>query len=445
MIKNIPSLLIVDDEKNAREGLRKALRLNFHVEVSDNAWDALKILDEKKIDIILTDVKMPKMDGITFVKKVIEKNLQITCFVMTAYGSIERAVEAMKAGAKDFITKPFDIDDLEQRLQMSTIRPKDVKTDVKIAPISTDIKLEIPIIGESDELKTTLEIMNKVAPTKVTVLLTGESGTGKEIFARAIHQLSPRAKKPFIAVHCQSLNENLIESELFGHEKGSFTNANSRHVGRFELANDGTLFLDEIGDIDLSTQIKLLRVLETRTFQRLGGQESINVDVRLITATNKNLWSMVEDGTFREDLYYRLDVFNLHLPPLRERVKDIPLLAQHFLDNSDFSVEKFSPQAIKRLKNYSWRGNIRELKNVIEQACILCLGKTIEVEHLSKLNFEVQNNLIRNSNKNEKETILQALKQSRYNKTRAAEILGINRRTLHRKLKQFAIEGDLDD
>ena len=438
MIKKIAKLLIVDDEKNIRQGLKQALYSNFHIQTASDALEALDILENNNFDIVLTDVKMPKLNGIDFVKEVKNRCPQTVCIVMTAYGSIETAVEAMKVGAKDFVTKPLNIDNLEERLLMSFSKqePKQKEREDVALP-----KLSIPMIGESEKFKEVLSMVQKVAPTKVTVLLTGESGTGKEVFAQAIHELSPRKTKPFIVVHCQSFNENLIESELFGYEKGAFTNAHSRHIGRFESAHCGTLFLDEIGDIDLNTQVKLLRVLETKTFERLGGKESIKVDVRLVAATNRNLKELVKQGKFREDLYYRLKVFSLPLPALRERSRDIELLANHFLKQSEVGEKYLSKEALQYLQKYHWYGNIRELKNVIEHSCIISSSSSIQVSDLPQ---ELIHNEANPSNlsldDNEKNIILKALKETRYNKTKAANILGINRRTLYRKMKFYQLE-----
>ena len=438
MIKKIPKLLIVDDEKNIRQGLKQALHLSFYIQTAGDALEALDILENNNFDVVLTDVKMPKINGIDFVKEVKKKRPQTICVMMTAYGSIETAVEAMKVGAKDFVTKPLNIDNLEERLFMSLNKqePKQKSQESVTLP-----KLSIPIIGQSEKFKETLSMVQKVAPTKVTVLLTGESGTGKEIFAQAIHELSPRKTKPFIAVHCQSFNENLIESELFGYEKGAFTNAHSRHIGRFESAHSGTLFLDEIGDIDLNTQVKLLRVLETRSFERLGGKEPIKVDVRLVTATNRNLKELVKQGKFREDLYYRLNVFSLPLPALRERIQDIELLANHFLQQNELGKKYISKEALQCMQKYHWYGNIRELKNVIEHSCIISSSDSIQVGDLPQ---DLVQNVKKPSNlsldDNEKNIIENTLKETKYNKTKAASILGINRRTLYRKIKLYQLE-----
>ena len=447
MSRVIPKILIVDDEKNAREGLERALKFDYQVYLADSAESAIDILEDEKFDLVLTDVKMPGMDGISFVSKVKELNEQTVFVVMTAYGSISRAVDAMKAGAYDFITKPFEIDDLERCLE-SAIASKAKRPEIAKAAKAPASKLNI--VGKSKQIKETIDLVKQIAPARSTVLLTGESGTGKELFAKAVHDLSDRKDEAFIAVHCRALNANLLESELFGHEKGAFTSANSRKIGRFEAADKGTLFLDEIGDIDAATQIKLLRVLESRTFERVGGVEPITVDVRLVAATNKDLRQMVKDGEFREDLYYRLDVLNVHLPPLRERKGDIPVLLEHFLkiscEENNRKIDGFTPEALKALEEYSWPGNIRELRNAVEKMTVLAKSDALDIQDIPKFILENPSPLAGGNSdsldigENEKDLIIKALKECNNNKTKAAEKLGISRRTLHRKIAQLGLE-----
>lgn len=453
MSRIIPKLLIVEDEKNTREGIGRALKFDYHVELAENAERALSILNEKRFDLILTDVKMPGMDGVTFVKEAKKIDPKLICTVMTAYGTVETAVDAMKAGAYDFLIKPVKLDQVEAVLKNAmdgkNRRAQTIESEKPLKQVSK--KPNTKVFGTSKAIKKILDLVDQIAPARSTVLLTGESGTGKEVISNLIHERSDRSEGPFIPVHCAALNANLLESELFGHEKGAFTGATAKKQGRFEAADGGTLFLDEIGEIDPSTQVKLLRVLETRSFERVGGSESIDTDVRVIAATNKNLKKMVDEGTFREDLYYRLDVLNITLPPLRERTDDIPILLNHFLiacaaDNGK-NIKGFSDEAIKILKNYKWQGNVRELRNVVEKMTVLSKQEILGVDNIPP--YIVESNSMPslpeidetlNVSDNEKSLIIRALKETNNNKTAAAKKLGISRRTLHRRISELGLD-----
>ena len=453
MSRVIPKLLIVEDEKNTREGIGRALKFDYHVEMAENAERAIQILKEKRFDLILTDVKMPGMDGVTFVKEASKMDPEVISVVMTAYGTVETAVDAMKSGAYDFLIKPVNLDQVEAVLKNAiegrNRRQKKEETALAVIPKKKEGKTKV--FGNSANMKRVLKLVEQIAPARSTVLLTGESGTGKEVISNLIHEKSDRSNGPFIPVHCAALNANLLESELFGHEKGAFTGATSRKEGRFEAANGGTLFLDEIGEIDPSTQVKLLRVLETRSFERVGGTDSIETDVRVIAATNRDLRAMVDEGTFREDLYYRLDVLNITLPPLRERREDIPVLLNHFLsicaaDNGK-QIDGFSEEAVEALKKYSWKGNVRELRNVVEKMTVLSHSKVLDVddippyilnEKITKPAATVEDETL-NVSENEMQLIVRALKESNNNKTAAAKKLGMSRRTLHRRISELGL------
>lgn len=453
MSRIIPKLLIVEDEKNTREGIGRALKFDYHVELAENAERALSILNEKRFDLILTDVKMPGMDGVTFVKEAKKIDPKLICTVMTAYGTVETAVDAMKAGAYDFLIKPVKLDQVEAVLKNAIDgKNRRAQSIAPAAPVKkAQSKAKTKVFGSSKAIKHILDLVEQIAPARSTVLLTGESGTGKEVISNLIHERSDRADGPFIAVHCAALNANLLESELFGHEKGAFTGASSKKQGRFEAANGGTLFLDEIGEIDPSTQVKLLRVLETRSFERVGGTESIDTDVRVIAATNKNLKKMVDEGIFREDLYYRLDVLNITLPPLRDRQDDIPVLLNHFLEtcaeDNGKSISGFTEEALGILKKFKWQGNVRELRNVVEKMTVLSKHPILDADDIPS--YINESNLLPSLNSgdetlnvsdNEKHLIIRALKETNNNKTAAAKKLGISRRTLHRRIAELGLD-----
>jgi two-component system response regulator AtoC len=453
-----PTLLIVDDEKPTREGLRAALEDKFDVYVAEDSASALKLLERESFDVLLTDLKMPGADGFQLITRAKSLAKPPVCILMTAYGSEDVAVEAMKRGADDYISKgKLQIEELELRIQRATKRQK-LEVENEQLHQRLDEKFGSGgLVGDSPAIREVLDVVRQVAPTRTTVLITGESGTGKEVVAKTIHQLSPRARGPWVAVHCAGLPASLLESELFGHEKGAFTGAHERRLGRIESAQGGTLFLDEIGEIDATTQVKLLRFLGERTFERLGSSRTQTSDVRLVAATNKDLQALVKAGTFREDLYFRLAVVPVHLPPLRERVTDIPQLANSFLrefaqENSK-AVKGFETGAMDALLKYRWPGNVRELRTAVEHAVVLCRQESVglrdlpislrtpaieTVEQETREKFEAGRLTLKEA---EKQLLLHALQEANGNRTAAAQKLGISRRTLHRKLHEFHLEG----
>ena len=441
-----PIVLIVDDEKNTRDGLARALRRTYEVRVAESGAAALDILSETSVDVMLSDLRMPVMDGMTLMQRALANVPDLVCILLTAYGSVETAVEAMRHGATDFLTKPVNLSELELVLQR-VVRSRSAEVENRRLREQLDSKYGVEnIIGNSSAMQRVFDTVRQVAASRATVLIQGESGTGKELIAKAIHQLSPRKNASFVPVHCAALSETLLESELFGHEKGSFTGANELRKGRFELADGGSLFLDEIGEVDSTVQVKLLRALEERRFERVGGQETLEVDSRLITATNRDLKQMVAAGAFREDLYYRLNVVTIQLPALRERAGDVPLLLNHYLEilcrENDRVIDGFSPEALDLLRAYDWPGNVRELRNLVEQVVVLSRGRRIGVRDLpahvrtSDDAADVSAPAI-TLEEVEKRAILQALKATGGNRTRAAEQLGVSRRTLHRKIAEY--------
>lgn len=451
------SVLVVDDEKHTREGLRQALEEEFDVYLASDAEEAFNLMEAEEFDVVLTDLRMAGKSGMKVIDKAILLPKRPICIMMTAYGSVETAVDAMKRGATDFLTKPVNLEELEILIRRG-LRSRSLEAENKELRSRLNEKLSISgIVGQSTALRDVISKVELVASSRATVLIEGETGTGKELIAHSIHQNSPRARKPFVAVNCAALAANLLESELFGHEKGAFTGASERRIGRFEAADGGTLFLDEIGEIDASTQVKLLRFLEQRSFERLGSLKPVAVDVRLVAATNRNLEKMVAMGTFREDLFYRLNVVRLFMPPLRERQEDIPILLNHFIQ--EYSRENgvqpvtIEPGAVKHLLAYRWPGNIRELRNFAENVVIMQRGNRIteydldpkftrreeppasseETPAPAERSFLVEDH--------EKRLLRNALLEARGNRTRAAELMGISRRTLHRKLSRWP---DLD-
>jgi len=451
-----PTLLIVDDEKPTREGLRAALEERFDVYLAEDAQAAMELLERESFDVMLTDFQMPNEDGLKLIARAKSLAKPPICILMTAYGSEELAVDAMKRGADDYIAKGrLQIDELEMRIARA-VRSQKLEVENVSLRQRLDEKFGMEnIVGESPAMKEIFEVIQQVAPTRATVLLLGESGTGKELVAKAVHQLSPRAKQPFVTVHCAALAASLLESELFGHEKGAFTGAHERRIGRFEQAQGGTLFLDEIGEIDATIQIKLLRFLGERTFERVGSNKTLTADVRLITATNKDLDALVEAGTFREDLFFRLRVVEINLPPLRERMGDIPLLAQGFLreyaEENEKPVKDFTSDALDLLLNHRWPGNVRELRTAIESAVVLCRGERISARDLPR-NLRAEagaagdpgRGLAKNDltvKEAEKQLIIRALKETKGNRTLAAKKIGMARRTFHRKLHTYHLEG----
>jgi len=451
-----PTLLIVDDEKPTREGLRAALEERFDVYLAEDAKAAMELLERESFDVMLTDFQMPNEDGMKLIGRAKSLAKPPVCILMTAYGSEELAVDAMKRGADDYIAKGrLQIDELEMRIARA-VRSQKLEVENVSLRQRLDEKFGMEnIVGESPAMKEIFEVVQQVAPARSTVLLLGESGTGKELVAKALHQLSPRARQPFVTVHCAALAATLLESELFGHEKGAFTGAHERRIGRFEQAQGGTLFLDEIGEIDATIQIKLLRFLGERTFERVGSNKTLTADVRLVAATNKNLDALVQAGTFREDLFFRLRVVEIHLPPLRERMGDIPLLAQGFLrefaEENHKPVKDFTADALELLLNHRWPGNVRELRTAIESAVVLCRGERISARDLPRslrgeggVTGDAGRGLAKNDltvKEAEKELIIRALKETKGNRTRAAKKIGMARRTFHRKLHTYHLEG----
>jgi two-component system, NtrC family, response regulator AtoC len=446
------TILIVDDEKPSREGLRQSLEEEFDVYTAGNVDEALTILTADHIDLVLTDLRLGGEDGMTLIEKILQRPRPPICMLMTAYGSIATAVEAMKRGAYDFVTKPINIDELGLKIARAIKGRQTEQENVQLRQqVDKRFGLE-SLIGESRAMHEIFDTVHQVAPSRATVLLVGESGTGKELIAHAIHNLSNRNKTRFIAFNCAAFAPQLIESELFGHERGAFTGAAERRIGRFEQAAGGTLFLDEIGEIDSNVQVKLLRALDPGVFERVGGNQSIRADVRLIAATNRDLASLVREGKFREDLYYRLNVVQIRVPPLRERKEDIPLLANTFLkeicERDGKAFRPLSPEAMEALLAYDWPGNVRELKGAIDSGVTLATGNQITVRDLPVTVRGATGGLalrqggtqdLVNIHDNEVRLIMRALDESGGNRTEAAKKLGISRRTLHRRLKELQL------
>lgn len=479
-----PQILIVDDEKNTREGLAATLEDHYEITMASSADEAFRLMDIESFDVVITDLRMAGQSGLTVIDKALELPQKPVCIMMTAYGNVETAVEAMRRGAYDFLTKPLNLEKLEIVIKRA-LQSRETEKENRAMSVRLNSKFSFSgLIGQSAALLQCVENAKRVAASKATVLLLGETGTGKELFAQLIHQNSPRAKAPFVPVHCAAIAPTLLESEIFGHEKGAFTGANERRIGRFEAANGGTLFLDEIGEIDLATQVKLLRFLETHCIERLGSQKQIQLDVRLVCATNRNLSEMVAKGTFREDLYYRLSVVALILPPLRERTTDVPVLLDHYIRHfaaeNALKAPKISKAAMDILKKYTWPGNIRELRNLCENFVVMHSGSEIgeydldprfalkrieppppnpaaitanasdkngrplsdkELLRAIKKDRATQREKIKQARmkalskkENEKRLMREALIQARGNRTAAADYLGISRRTFHRKL-----------
>jgi DNA-binding NtrC family response regulator len=446
-----PTILIVDDERNTREGLQRALQDRYNVLLAEDSQKAVQTLESTPVDVMLTDLRMPGVDGMGLLRRAMSLTNPPVCIMMTAYGSIENAVQAMQAGAYHYVTKPVNLDELELVIQRALNSRRIEVENVNLhEQIDRRYGLE-NIIGESPAMRQLFETVQQVAPSRATVLITGETGTGKELIAKAIHNLSPRKNGAFIAVHAAALPSTLLESEVFGHEKGAFTGAVERRIGRFELADGGTLFLDEVSELEPSIQVKLLRVLEERAFERVGGAKTLQVDVRLVAATNKDLKKLVSEGKFRDDLFYRLSVVTIDLPPLRERRDDIPLLVKAFLDEfgreNSKQVRELTPEALNVLLAYDWPGNVRELRNAIEQMVVLARAERLTVRDmpaairgsadLTKINVVRAGMTVEEA---ERQLIVQALKETNGNRTKAAQKIGISRRTLHRKLKEFGLE-----
>jgi two-component system response regulator AtoC len=453
-----PTILIVDDEKPTRDGLRRLFENDYDVYVAGDIASAMNVLEREHVDLLLTDLRLGPEDGMQLIERALKMPDPPICIMMTAYGSVDTAVEAMKRGAYDFVTKPLNLDKVELLIARAL-------RDYKLAEENRTLRQQVDerygldnIIGESPALREVLDTIRQVAPSSANVLIEGESGTGKELAAHAIHNLSRRNKAKFVIVHSAALSPTLLESELFGHEKGAFTGAHERRIGRFEQANGGTIFLDEVAEIPLATQVKLLRVIsEERAFERVGGNQMLRADVRLIAATNKNLEQRVKEGKFRDDLYFRLNVVRIVMPPLRDRKDDIPLLVRtflrHFSKANDKQVVDVTPEAMNALLTYNWPGNVRELRTAIEHGVVMATGPKVTVRDLpSALRQAAGATLPRgispmkafgekasplDLHETERKLILQALATTNGNVTAAAKKLGISRRTLHRKINEL--------
>jgi DNA-binding NtrC family response regulator len=444
-------LLVVDDEKNIREGLADFLAMDgYAVETAADGDGGLKSFQKGDIDLVITDLRMPGLNGEELLKRIVSETPGIPVIVLTGHGTVENAVTAMRNGAYDFLTKPVNLDHLSLLVKRALQSRELILKHRRLEEELEQKKTFEAIIGTSNPMRKVFDTVRRVAPTKASILITGESGVGKELVADAIHQLSPRKDKPLIKVHCAALAASLLESELFGHEKGSFTGAVARKRGRFELAHEGTLFLDEIGEIDQNIQIKLLRVLQEKKFERVGGEETIESDVRIVAATNKDLKAEIDKGNFREDLYFRLNVVNILVPPLRERRDDLPLLITAFLkefaEENGKTVEGINEKARAAIYGYDWPGNVRELRNCMESAVVMTKGPVITEEDLPPtLRTKNEDGWIRiplgtTLEESEKIIIRDTLSAHKGNKTKAAEVLDIGRKTLHRKLAEWGVE-----
>ncbi len=449
-------ILIVDDEKNIRSGLSRAMEMDgYLVSQAEDGQEALKMMLKMEIDLIIADLRMPKLSGEELLKKVVSSYPTVPVIILTGHGTVDNAVQAMRNGAYDFLTKPVNLDRLgllvKRALGRRELARKHQELEAEISRLEKQ-KSGSEILGKSAPMHRVFELIEQVAPTRASVLITGESGTGKELVANALHARSPRNDASLVKVHCAALSESLLESELFGHEKGAFTGAAGQRKGRFELADGGTIFLDEIGEIDKSTQLKILRVLQEKSFERVGGEKTLTVDVRIITATNRNLKEEVEKGRFREDLYYRLNVVNIHLPALRERPEDIPLLAARFLketaEENGRDVQGLEPKAAMALGSYRWPGNVRELRNVVESAVVLSKDSFITPEdlppHITQRSEEDGIRIPLGVSMSEAERIIirANLNALGGNKSRTSEILGIGRKTLHRKIHEYGMASE---
>ncbi len=456
------TLLIVDDEKHTRDGLRRLLEDDYDVYVAADLAGAMDVLERDPIDVLLTDLRLGGDDGMQLIERALKMSRPPICIMMTAYGSVDTAVEAMKRGAYDFVTKPLNLDKVEILIARA-LNSRKIEQENRSLRKQVDERFGLEnMIGESPVLHEVMDTIRQVAPSSANVLLDGESGTGKELAAHAIHNLSRRSKAKFVTVHCAALSPTLLESELFGHERGAFTGAHERRIGRFEQANGGTIFLDEIGEIDPSTQVKLLRVIsEERTFERVGGNQPLKADVRLIAATNKDLVKLVSEGKFREDLYFRLNVVHVTMPPLRDRKEDIPLLVhgflRHFCKQNEKPLLELASEAMNLLLIYHWPGNVRELRTAIEHGVVMATGPKITVRELPMSVRQAAGPVLPGGitptkafgekaspldlHETERRLIMQALASTNGNITAAAKKLGISRRTLHRKINEMKGEG----
>jgi DNA-binding NtrC family response regulator len=437
------SILIVDDEASVRDSLYSwFIEDGYVVECAENAKKALSILETRNFDIILADIKMPGMDGLEMQRRIKSLNKDSIVIIMTAFASVDTAVRALKDGAYDYITKPFDPDDLSHLIRNASRQISLQTENAVLKEKVSNLENVEDLIGNSKAMKKVLKEVESVAQSNASVIITGESGTGKELIARAIHSNSSRKFFPLVSVHCGALTESLLESELFGHEKGAFTGAMYNRKGRFEMADGGTIFLDEIATIYSKMQVELLRVLESKTFIRVGGNKEISSDFRVICATNRDLKKMVENGTFREDLYYRLNVVNIVVPPLRERVEDIALLVEYFIKKYCTSMSrdiiKIDPAALKRLEEFEFPGNVRELENMIERAIVIGNGHEIHLKDLP-LGKDIINSSVESLDDLENKHVLQILNKYSWNITRAAKALNVDRVTLYSKIKKYKL------
>lgn len=437
-------ILVVDDERKMCVILKGMLEEKGHVVIAvEDGQKAQELVGRQEFDLVITDLKMAPVDGLELLKSVKKASSETEVVLMTAYASVQTAIEAMKQGAYDYIIKPFDLEEMRLLVEKVAEKRRLVRENRRLREDLRSREGREMVLGESSKMRQVISMVDKVAQSDVTVLIRGESGTGKELVAEAVHSRSSRSAGPLIVVNCAALTETLLESELFGHEKGAFTGAIKRKLGRFELAHRGTIFLDEVGDISPALQVKLLRVLQEKKFVRVGGTETIAVNVRLIAATNRNLEQAIQDGRFREDLYYRLSVFPITVPPLRERPEDIPPLVDHFLKARGRSLDDMDKRALGQLVAYRWPGNVRELENVIERAVILAGSKRIGPSHLPFLALaEAPGPSARgelNLEKLERESILRALSQTGNNKSEAARLLGITRRALYSRMEKLGL------
>ena len=445
------TILIVDDEKNLREGIAEALQSpDRRIFLAENGFQAEEIIRTNAVDLVLSDLKMPSMNGLELLRRVQAISPTTIFIIMTAYGSVDTAVKAIKEGAYDYLTKPINIDQLELLLARA-LKSKELEAENIYLKEQLEKRFGLEnMIGHSRAMENVFELIRQISPSNATILITGKSGTGKELVARAIHQQSPRKNKPFVPIHCAALSPSLLESELFGHEKGAFTGAINQKKGKFEIADGGTIFLDEVNEIPLEMQVKLLRFLEMREFERVGGNRLIQVDVRLLAASNSDLQVMVKEHLMREDLYFRLNVVKIELPPLRDRREDIPLLVHAFIN--EFSqvdrkkVTGITPEALGILQYYDWPGNVRELRNCIESMVVLAKKPILDEDDIPAEIRRLQTDIpvfsspdSLNIKTMEKELIRAAIAQASGNKKRAAEQLGISRRTLYRKMEEYGL------
>ncbi len=446
---NKEKILIVDDDPAIRDACFQVLtRRGYEVDLAARPEEALDLLGQFEFDVILLDLKMPGMNGLELLKNIKEIDPHAEVVIITAYGTVSNAVQAMKDGASDFLQKPFGPEELKLAVEKAVERRRLTLENIYLRRALAEKEGRVVIIGQSPAIQKVLEMAKMVAPTDSTVLITGESGTGKGLLARKIHELSPRAKGPFVAVDCGTLVPTLFESELFGHVKGAFTGATTHKIGKFELANGGTIFFDEIGNISIDIQAKLLKAVEDKEISPVGSHRVTKVDVRIIAATNKNLEEEIKKGTFRDDLFYRLNVVSIHIPPLRERAEDIPLLARYFLQNFAHKYRKkindFEKEVLERLKAYPWPGNVRELENTIERLVIFAQGDRITLDDLHLAGFKSQEPSLLEEDlpleEIEKRYILRVLRRCEGNKSKASKILGIDRKTLREKLRRWGLD-----